>query len=537
MTLIEIVVTIGIIVLLFSFVLSVIHSSIASAKRASCLSNLRTIAQMVEVYRQDHLEYPSATGPIGLNGIPDNGVTALALISADLSPKGFWCELDPFPRQFSNTLTSDNATQEQNALMRDLTNSTYSFGYNYYGYVTTVDGFPFPITTREAMVYFMGDPQKIDPAIPDDSQMRGWDLGVMKPDGTRNTKGVLTRDYRTDANIDAEDVHPAGLFQGLVNPHAPGDTVVTFCAHHPTDRPEIIPYVTLGGEAHFITPEAPESAFASDDYPVAGIPDTFFTAKRRHMHGDRASQLQSSNPSATIQALMQQYKKIPPIDWRVNKTSLSYGGAGENNKLIAETLYDPVAMPLVQVYYRQFDANVRWYDTGIDLQPRDMVMVVASAKWAWCPNDTTHERFNDGTQPRYVPFIKHKTDYDRISHDSNYGAQRKFLFNADGDPIEMAFPELLLDLVSADPDDYKPFIMQVAPGEYPPIAHSVLIGRVGNTTDTTKYFILGSRGSHFVKPDESGTLHLVMNDEDNDPSFSDNLGWCEAWIAVYRPSR
>ncbi|MHB9129471.1 MAG: type II secretion system protein [Armatimonadota bacterium] len=478
-TLIEMLVVITIILVLTAMLFPIIRSAVASANRTVCVSNLQMIAQMVEAYRQDYLVYPDMPNFVGLYGIPQGGVTGLALNNTGISDASFWCKYDNYLERKSIT----NVNTDGPAPVQDLTDSTYSYGYNYYGYVTDDQGLPFPVTSMEACAYFMGDPTKVDPGMPSNP---GWDLGLVR------------------AFTDPDDARTVGLFQGLANYRTPKNTIVTFCPNHPSIKPKIIPAAMITGEVQLIKPAAPNG---DSDYPV-----------------DAAS-FPRRPPDP------ENHKNIKvPIDWRINKmpytakktSSGSYVVTQDSQNFGDALKQDSAAMmPIVQVYYRHFrartddmpiDANdFAWYDTGIALQEHDMVMIVANAKWNYYPLANIKDRNFWTAMDQHYEVLFNK--------------RGELYFTAAGNPIEAENPITI-------PAD---ILMPDQP-------HCLLVGRVGDTTGwdendpadrTANIFSLGSRGSYLVPSGKTGNLFLSLNDIQG--AYGNNHGWCEVWVALYRP--
>lgn len=437
-TLLELMIVIATILVLAAMIFPVARAAIDSANRNACMSNLHQIAQLVEAYRQDFAAYPAATGPIGLHGVPQEGVTALALTDASLAANDFWCPVDPYVAPAG----------------RDKLGSTYSYGYNYYGLVAGTDGLPFALTSPESAKYFFdnGDPS--------------WDLQVV--DMTIDPAGNTA--YR-----------PRPLFQGLWNTLAPPDAVITFCLNHPAGKPKTIPAVTASGAAIIIRPFAPQ-----DD-------------QRNYLAASGAVSRHPLNGSA------------PPIDWRLNKASYAKGQPTEVN-LFGDAAGNDSAtlMPVVETFYRSFDAGkdmgaveadgAAWYDTGVDCEPGDVVMLRAFARW-------NYYNAARNTDRAHWAGLANGAEYDTLFNDN--GA---ILFNACGNPVEMkhnAYPATM-----------------VLPNQ----PHCLLIGKIG---DTGTIFAIGSAGSYTVKAGEQGVLKLSLNDTAAD--YADNNGACETWFGFYHP--
>ncbi|MEI7833307.1 MAG: prepilin-type N-terminal cleavage/methylation domain-containing protein, partial [bacterium] len=329
-TLIEMVVVVAILAILMALLFPVFSKVKEQGVRSSCIYNMRIISQGVMAYHQDHNAFPDMPGKMGLRGIPQGGVTGLNLSAQSIGESNLWCARDTYPERLGRTDIS-----------RDQTDSTYQYAYNGYGYVTTYEGLPFPVTTVEAANYFFGNPRVVDPAFESYNLANvncNWDLGLIE-----------------QKNNQPFDVS-RGLYQGLWNYRAPSETIVTLCQNHinAAGYPDIIPAVTLGGEALWLRPV------------------------RAHASG---SGFVTRRPSAT--------NLVPAIDWRINKEAFS--DKPEDMNYFGDSLGNNSAstMPIVEVYYRHFTADGDlnksandplnlsghgFYDTGIDVKPGDYIM-------------------------------------------------------------------------------------------------------------------------------------------------------------------
>jgi hypothetical protein len=154
------------------------------------------------------------------------------------------------------------------------------------------------------------------------------------------------------------------------------------------------------------------------------------------------------------------------------------------------------------------DANgYSWFDTGISLQPHDVVMVVAHAKWNYRSD---------------INASGWASAYNNEEYATRGDERGNLFFTADGD-----------DLFPNDPTDM--LLPKAGSAKNP---HCLLVGCVGGLTDVAnrenQVFPLGSRGAYFVPTNASrGSLMLAMNDTKG--NFGDNRGWCEVWIATYHP--
>lgn len=526
-TLLEMLVVVAIMMVLMALLFPVAMAAYESANRTACMSNLQLISQRVEMYRQDYLVYPAMPNYIGLHGIPQGGVTGLALASADMVPRNFWCNRDAYPEQLPPALYSkvgadgrmhpDDATRAANGLERDVTNSTYQAFYNYYGYVTDNDGLPFPVTTLEAFRYFFGDPSEVSIGMADPD----WDLDLV---------------VRKPKKGDIPEFVPRGLTQALWNTWAPKETIITYCPHHPSGKPSVLPAVNILGEAELLRPIRPTA-------PVT-LPATADPQTSSSYTSVNESSAVLRKPVISVGGNDVYYTRWkPPIDWRINRGAYRVRRDNgvfqvvEDSKYISDAPRAPLNMPVVETYYRRFVAKpgangplydssnfYPWYDTGISLNQGDMVMVVATAKWNF---QNRNKNYWLGTSGGWA---NASTEYEPYFDDTNH-----LWFTAEGNPVELSYtdmrPELLL----------------------PNHPHCLLVGFVGDPiTDFTggavdddgnpatntpsprlkNYFPIGSRGSFLAA--RAGTLKVSSNDIRGASANDDNDGWCELWVAVYR---
>jgi prepilin-type N-terminal cleavage/methylation domain-containing protein len=511
-TLVELLVVIAIMVVLMSLVFPIAKSALESADRSACMSNLHLIGQGVLAYQQDYFAFPSAPNYVGVGGVPQGGVTGLAITNPNIVASTFWCSKDPFPTQLSAKDVKDKDIQ---GLLRDDTNSTYNFGYNYYGLVTTSDGLPFPITSREAAVYFLGKPEKCDPvhyapSPPDATSVSlkdpEWDLGLLRPDADLyvqdNRRTGALRYWKS--SITSSEVSLSGLFQGLVNTRAPRDTVITFCPHHPTNLPKHLPVILLGGEATLVKPIRPR--IDNMDFLVPR------SLPQRHL--------------------------TQAIDWRIHKAPLPQRPQFAQEHY-GDSLRERMAqnMPLVELFYRRFtpaqmgtDAfGYRWYDTGIDIQAHDVLMFVATAKWCFGPNVRGASLFSwFADEPAYAMLFDSSGRL-QMTPDGDPVDRRGLLVNPDKyDGLQMLLPSVVTDTT-----------VQAYP-------HSLLVGSAGGIAGNAALeedrraavFPIGSRGWYLVPEEQvplTETRPLLLSQNDTLGNFTDNTGWCEVWIALYRP--
>jgi len=532
-TLVEILVVIALIVILTAIMFPVARVAVEKADRSSCVSNLHSIGVAVVSYMQDHAGYPPPPGYMGNHGIPTGGIPGLALENSALSLPAFWCKKDEFPDRFPN--------MPEAPPKRDLTGSSYAYGYNYYGYVTTTENLPFPVTTEEAAYKLFCEKIKDK----DGTEFDNFDNIIdRKPVGTRFS-------YR-----------PKGLFQGLWNANAPRETIITYCSFHGQGTKKVIPAVMLSGEA--TTFEAPSLGYANGGY------------KQR-----RATSRQPN-----------------PIDWRVNKIAFANNTkTSPNNALLGDAPGNDAAklMPIAKVHYRQFLARslvpdaegYGWYDTGIPVTADDVVMFIANGRVNYAGQNDS--RFISGPD---------SGKYQVLAGDSG------LFFTSAGDPINkanitksrgLASTIMLLPTVSqwaanttydigayvspatpnghyykctpaaaavppyttgatppawptsgATPNDGNIIWVESPPPTLTVAPHCLLVGSVGgmigDETDQDirrQYcFPIGSRGSYtvpaaIVPPGQTKTIWFSLNDTRG--NYADDAGWCEVWIAIYRP--
>lgn len=627
-TLVEILVVMVIIAVLAAVLFPVFKAAVDKAHRNACSYNLMTIAQAATLARQDGSSYPAMPNYVGDNGIPQGGITGLeSLEDKTLTPDNFWCDNDPFPL---NVTSSPNQAL---GLIRDQTGSSYSFGYNYYGYVTADDGTPFPITTPDAMAYFMGDPSYVDSGYSSyvnsyysagnvdphyvnppgsNSFAVSWDLGFIEPpilgitsssDTTDSTSLTFTPyssgmstpitpnmqirivspagiaqcatvqsvisvtqnqmqiQLASSASVAANSTiyffkdsngnalyRPHGLFQGLYNPWAPHNTILTFCPHHMMGgNNNLLICVLLSGEAVVIKPTLPQLMMDQNYATTCGYPwlplssplnsytsnVVTLTPALPNRHGangyipptqafprwndDSPPPVGAADYNAFI-ALENSRPIKKTIDWRINKAPYDSAMSSKAGTVVAtgadfgdsQKNISATQMPIVQVNYRRFTdtdlkAGAGWYDTGIQLSEHDMVMVVANAHWNWLQLSD----LSSSTPPSYLAaYISHSSAYYAL-------AQGSFLLTADGDPVEAQNPTLLLN---SSGTAYQQFLL-TTPNTATVYPHCLLIGRVGTNGSA---FRVGSRGSRLVSqangdPAGGGELYLALNNL-NDPN-------------------
>ena len=495
LTLIEIITVVAIMLLLASIAYPTFVASISYAHRVSCASNLEAIAQSVEMQRQEDKSYPGMPGFVGPGGIPLGGVTGMSQGDKNAATAEYnWCHIDSYPKLFPENLWSTPDAQRANGLLRDATASSYDDGYNYYGYVATTEGQPFPVTTLQAAQYFFGDPRGLEktldsyiydrfynyrisvkgepPSIASTNARKatdiylGWDLGLI------STSSIMR------AGTSTTIIRPHGLLQGLWNTWAPQSTIVTFCPHHiDSEGKGLIPAVLLNGAAAFYTPVQP-------------------------MIADNAKMAWSSSVERKVDPGIDQNSIPPnwqlptiPIDWRLNKIPLTPDPA--TGSLLGDSPYKATlkSMPVVQAIARRIVATDLstanpWYDTSIPVQAHDVIMVVAHAKWHGAG-------FNPSADAAYSNLMN---------------PQAQVWFTADGDPVEAAS----------------------AGGSASNLLPGHPSGRLlGSIAGGGTVFPLGCRGSYIVPIGVTGNLLLTMNDAAG--SIGNIAGWCELRVAVFRP--
>jgi prepilin-type N-terminal cleavage/methylation domain-containing protein len=546
-TLVELLVVIAIMVVLMSLVFPIAKSALESADRSACMSNLHLIGQGVLAYQQDYFAFPSAPNYVGVGGVPQGGVTGLAITNPNIVASTFWCSKDPYPQQFAVGMQKSKSVF---GLARDDTDSTYEHGYNYYGYVTSTDGAPFPITSDDAAAYLMSEPNNIKQEI----SAKYWDLQLVDRSTSKPTDSIYVDD----------EYKFRGIFQGLVNSRAPHETPVTFCQHHSTNNIKHLPLVTLSGNAMLIKPVRP-----------ALYEPSSFTLSR---------EIDTTNPQAPRNKTIRQ-----AIDWRIHKAPLpidgkypmvQYGDSiGNNNPTSCRN------MPIVETYYRFLQANQfereGWYNSGIEVNAHDLVMIVASGKWNYAQVSYEIRGRNKPTSPPtlYVnsqdPIRSPSSDimiggadeqslngkhsgYSIVQYDNVNGlpnnaeemrgyvcyywdessktrlTSNKYLFFRSGD--NLLFTPAGDQNCPKDDVDYNQ--MNLLLPTAPPGALIASIG-VQDFTDPDvrkqKIKNISCRGSILLKgTPASGELRLSINDLYNG-FCKDTLGWCEVIIAVYRP--
>lgn len=476
-TLVELLVVIGIIAILSALLFPAFRAATSSAKRSACIHNLQLVAQATALAHDEGDGYPVMPNFIGGNGIPQGGVTQLALTRKQINAGDLWCpndkSTDALAQYIKSKLSAAETTAYQdidgkfdeerfrrdNGLLHDTSNSSYAFSYNYYGYVTTTNGLPFPITSPRAALFFMADPALVSNA---DFAARYFSPlhNVSSADFTEEWDLQLIKNYLPDSA--SGEIVPHGMFQGLRNNWAPQRTPIAYCLDHLQKNQGSVPVAMLSGEA-----------------VVVAMPESGASTAQRYS---------GAYPRNGADGY---------IDWRINKAAISSGA--QNNNMLSDTpaAGDVNTMPLVQANYRRFSIRDlklgdHWYNTGIAIRPGAMVMVLAHARWAWAENTLTGDFANKA--------------YAELADGAGY-----LWFSADGDPVELA----------ARSGDNPALPM-------PEQAVSQLIGRIGNSAP----FSLKSRGDYFNAGD-SGTLLLSSNQSAGSFAAIDR-GWCEVWIAVYQ---
>jgi prepilin-type N-terminal cleavage/methylation domain-containing protein len=529
-TLVELLVVIAILGILMGLLFPIARSAKDQTNRNACMNNLRIIAQAVQAHHQERGVYPpppglrgadgyAVSGLTGAHGIPDGGITGLALSGHGLSRTTMWCPVDPYPERLSGA--------EARSVLRDETDSSYAYGYNYYGYVTSADGTPFPVASEEAARFFFGDPQAVDSSILPTDAVRKWDLGLIKT--TAGANGTL--------------YSPHGMFRGLWNYRAPADTVITFCPHHRVGSSDALLVVTTGGDAEVVKFDPP-----------------FNEQGNRAMLGGHLER----KPDPNVPRLK------PGIDWRSNRGAyvLKNGRLVEDPSTIADVpseaprelrqvgdppdkVYGP-RMPVVELRPVTFSASelannmqpaagdrYGWFDTTVDVEAGDMVMVVAHAQWCWVPNVWTKDaadpaaqwvrptRFNDPAERQtYDEMVT--TDEHPVKDASGRVVryEKYFWFSPEGDSVEARTKTSLGGML--------------LPGQ----PHNLLVGYFGDLSQPVEHDRVQAVGSRYARLITAAdipagltttTLKLSLNDTAGAGAYADNLGWCEAWIAVYRP--
>jgi prepilin-type N-terminal cleavage/methylation domain-containing protein len=458
-SLVELLVVIALICVLMAMIFPIARNATERSVRSTCLSSLQIIGRSVGSYQQDHGVYPPMPGAVGARGVPTGGITGLALEDATLSSKNLWCEKDPYP---------DNFPAKPNYFpRRDSTNSSYARDYNYYGYATDVSGMPFPIPDAKSAYFLYG------------TDVNNGDLKLV------------------EEKIPGTTYRPKALFPGLWNPHASPDTMITYCHfHNPgTNQPVPVPIVNLAGTATIAWIDKPSLTNAG------------YTNRR-----------------PAIGAV-----KLPPIDWRINKSAFPFPNKGKmpENKMMGDSLGNATAdnMPIIRSFYRQFaDTDIggipppgqiyKWYDTGIDVQQGDIIMVLANSKWNFVSKISltdldTRFKNTDGSV---------KSEYSTLFNEDGY-----LWFSPEGDVFDKTNPSSRPTMFCPN----KPHCMLVGMiGDLPAAANT-------DPVERAKYvFPIGSRYSYIVPAGVNGTFRLAMNDTAN--NYTDNQGWGEIWVGYYR---
>ena len=120
-TLVELLVVIGIIAVLVSLLLPALGRARESAKRATCMANLRSLGQAMFAYANDHKDRLPNGNPPGVY-VDYDGANRVMVDFNDVyvkSPRAFWCpsDRDPAPEQ---VVTAD-------ALLPDSARISYEF--------------------------------------------------------------------------------------------------------------------------------------------------------------------------------------------------------------------------------------------------------------------------------------------------------------------------------------------------------------------------------------------------------------------------
>ena len=321
-TLIELLVVIAIIALLAAIMFPVFTRAKNAMSNTNCIKNLHEIGTLVSLHRMSNEGFPDASGLITEGGAPSGAIIELAKLSGTSVRDFAWCSSDP-------------AKEEKRfAPPYDLSDSSYNYGYNYYGMVTTTSGLPFPVTTLEAAKYLYNSPLIIDKLRalfdPDDDgetaeDYSKWDLGIFHTEKT---------------NPREKDWKPAGYYTALYNTAAPPSTIITFCPHH-VEALNIFSILLISGEVRKLNPVTSDSIYGMMERYEEGINNL--------------------------------------IDWRVNLSELMGKnlppptGAGIS-------YYNPEYMPLAETFNiflsgtELTDGN-GWIDTEINILEGDLVMI------------------------------------------------------------------------------------------------------------------------------------------------------------------
>lgn len=211
-TLIEILVAVGIIAILVAILFPVLGAALRKGKEATCMTNMREIHQAITQYWQDHNHsYPTFDNPMG------------ALVNDGKLPAKRVCPMEA-----------------------DRADDTYAALYNYWGYAVEKTpipmkalplsgtwtlgnnydptGAPLQTPARPNLVVLNGDPKQVYACIRAHTA-----AAVNQPESGADWQVYWAKlpEYWWNGNNT-----PDTNFTGLVNPNAPGNTIVTICPNH-----------------------------------------------------------------------------------------------------------------------------------------------------------------------------------------------------------------------------------------------------------------------------------------------------------------
>ena len=307
-TLIEVMTVVVIIAILAAILFPVFVNARNRFANTNCIKNLHDIGVLVSLHRQSNDGFPSVSGLIEPGGMPSGGIAELGKLTNHPVSDFAWCERDAVYEDgwYSSSF--------------DTVDSSYNYGYNYYGMVTTTDGLPFPITTLQAAKYLYNSPNIVtglESVVP----ANNWDLGIFQTKKSTPLEG---------------DWKPAGYYPALYNTTPPPNTIITFCPHH-VKIFKNFSVLMLSGEVREIS--AVKAKYGSD---------------KRYQGNQR---------------------KV--VDWRVNSSAM-LGNAIPPKSGAGISYYNPEYMPVVKTYtkrYKKNEWNVGWINTGITLNEGDLLMV------------------------------------------------------------------------------------------------------------------------------------------------------------------
>ena len=311
-TLIEVMTVVVIIAILAAILFPVFVNARNRFANTNCIKNLHDVGVLVSLHRQSNDGFPSVSGLIEPGGMPAGGIVELGKITNHQIADFAWCERDAVYEDgwYSSSF--------------DTIDSSYNYGYNYYGMVTTTDGLPFPITTLQAAKYLYNSPKIIE-GLESVVPANDWNLGIFQ-----------TKKAPYDPSLNEDDFKPAGYYPALYNTAPPPNTIITFCPHH-VKIFKTFPVLMLSGEVKEV------SAVKAK-----------YGAVRRYQGNQR---------------------KV--VDWRVNSSAM-LGNTIPPKSGAGISYYTPEYMPVVKTYTRRYKGsewNAGWINTGITVSKGDLIMV------------------------------------------------------------------------------------------------------------------------------------------------------------------